>query len=84
MADVHQRLKFNVPVGVNPPTPNTGKACFWKAERTSKSITPYAKGKERLAVKLPTSSDFWPGKHQGASSMKREKEADAGIILRKD
>lgn len=76
-------LRFNVTVGVNPPTPNSRKACFWKAGGMSKSITPHAKGKERLAIKLPISSDFWYGRQQGESSMKGKNEAYAGMILRK-
>lgn len=81
---VHQRLRFNVPAGVNPPSPNTRKACFWRAGRTSKSITPHAEGKVGLAMKLPTPSDFWPGRQQGASSMKGKNETGASMILRKD
>lgn len=81
---VHQHLRFNVPAGINPPTPNTTKACFWKAGMISESITPHAKGKEELAMKLPTSSHFRPGSQQGASSMKEKNKADAGMILRKN
>lgn len=66
-----QHLRFNTPVGFDPPVLTQEKLVSGKLEEHQSAIThPHAKRKEGLITLLPASADFRPSSQQGASSVK--------------
>lgn len=50
LSGLHQRLRFNTPVGVNPPVLTREKLISGKLEEHQRALTPHAKGKEGLTT----------------------------------